>query len=65
MNFKEAFNWINYRKNNMFFFRLFLTESLYPVKTKWIVADFSNGKEIYDEIEEQLNGIPVGILGKF
>lgn len=37
-------------------------ESLYPVKTKYIVADFSNGKEIYDEIEQQLSGIPVGIL---
>lgn len=42
----------------------FLIESLYPVKTKYIVADFSNGKEIYDEIEQQLSGIPVGILGK-
>lgn len=40
-------------------------ESLYPVKTKYIVADFSHGKEIYDEIEKQLSGIPVGILGKF
>lgn len=34
------------------------------MKTKYIVADFSNGKEIYDEIEQQLSGIPVGILGK-
>lgn len=42
----------------------FIAESLYPVKTKYIVADFSNGKEIYDEIERQLSGIPVGILGK-
>lgn len=33
------------------------------MKTKYIVADFSNGKEIYDEIEQQLRGIPVGILG--
>lgn len=39
-------------------------ESLYSVKTKYIVADFSGGKEIYDEIEQQLSGIPVGILGK-
>ena len=42
----------------------FRTESLYPVKTKYIVADFSHGKEIYEEIEKQLSGIPVGILGK-
>lgn len=42
----------------------YLTESLYKVKTKYIVADFSCGKEIYDEIEKQLTGIPVGILGK-
>lgn len=41
-----------------------LTESLYSVKTKYIVADFGSGKEIYDEIERQLSGIPVGILGK-
>lgn len=41
------------------------TESLYPVKTKYIVADFSHGKEIYEEIEKQLSGIPIGILGKF
>lgn len=34
------------------------------MKTKYIVADFSNGKEIYDEIEQQLSGIPVGILGE-
>lgn len=39
-------------------------ESLYPVKTKWIVADFSKGKDIYEDIEQQLSGIPVGILGK-
>lgn len=45
----------------MHFFR---SESLYPVKTKYIVADFSHGKEIYEEIEKQLSGIPVGILGK-
>lgn len=43
---------------------LLLTESLYPVKTKWIVADFSKGEEIYAQIEKQLSGIPVGILGK-
>lgn len=42
-----------------------IVESKYSVKTKYIVADFSNGKEIYDEIEQQLSGIPVGILGKF
>lgn len=49
---------------NIFVSVFLCEESSYPVKTKWIVADFSGGKEIYDEIEKQLNGIPVGILGK-
>lgn len=39
-------------------------ESKFPVKTKWIVADFSKGEEIYKDIQQQLAGIPVGILGK-
>lgn len=42
----------------------YFTESLYPVKTKWIVADFSQGEKVYKHIERQLAGIPVGILGK-
>ncbi|XP_026480547.1 inactive hydroxysteroid dehydrogenase-like protein 1 [Ctenocephalides felis] len=37
-------------------------ESQYPVKTKTIVADFSKGQEIYKHIENELSGIPVGIL---
>uniref|UniRef100_A0A1A9UVE8 Inactive hydroxysteroid dehydrogenase-like protein 1 n=1 Tax=Glossina austeni TaxID=7395 RepID=A0A1A9UVE8_GLOAU len=37
-------------------------ESLYKTKTKWIVADFSKGKEIYKHIKQELLGIPVGIL---
>uniref|UniRef100_A0A1A9WL19 Uncharacterized protein n=1 Tax=Glossina brevipalpis TaxID=37001 RepID=A0A1A9WL19_9MUSC len=37
-------------------------ENLYKTKTKWIVADFSKGKEIYEHIKQELLGIPVGIL---
>lgn len=38
-------------------------EAKHPVKTKWIVADFSQGREIYDHIRNELKGIQVGILG--
>lgn len=34
------------------------------VKTKYIVADFGQGKPVYAQIEKELQGIPVGILGK-
>lgn len=48
--------------------RLFLfynsIESLHPVHTKYIIADFSSGREIYNRIKYELNSIPVGILGK-
>lgn len=37
-------------------------EAAHPVHTKYIVADFSNGKEIYSRIKQQIN-VPVGILG--
>lgn len=37
-------------------------ESQHKVKTKWIVADFSKDKSIYDHIARELEGIPVGIL---
>lgn len=40
------------------------SESLYPVKTKWIAADFSKGEAIYEHIEQQLTGLPIGILGE-
>lgn len=38
-------------------------ESKYPVKTKWIAADFSQGIQIYDHIKKELTGIEIGILG--
>lgn len=38
-------------------------EMEHRVKTKFIVADFSQGKPIYAHIERELQGIPVGILG--
>lgn len=37
-------------------------EAEYKVKTKWIAADFSKGKEIYRHIEQELAVIPVAIL---
>ncbi|CRK86576.1 CLUMA_CG000181, isoform A [Clunio marinus] len=37
-------------------------ESTYSVKTKYIIADFGNGKEIYDDIRQQLHLLDVGIL---
>lgn len=53
-----------YLLNKLFFFFIISIEALYPVKTKWIVADFSQGEKVYDHIEKQLAGIPVGILGE-
>lgn len=42
----------------------FVTEEQYPIKTKYIVADFSQGQVIYKQIAKQLEGIDVGILGE-
>lgn len=52
-------------KKKLIRFLLFSIEAEFKVKTKWIAADFSKGKEIYKHIEQELAGIPVGILGKF
>ena len=41
----------------------FLSEQLFKVKTKIIVADFSNGLPIYDAIRDQLAGLDIGVLG--
>lgn len=38
------------------------TESTYSVKTKHIVADFGEGKAIYDNIRQQLQLLDVGVL---
>lgn len=40
-------------------------EMEHRVKTKFIVADFSQGKSIYGHIERELQGVPVGILGEW
>ncbi|XP_055920438.1 inactive hydroxysteroid dehydrogenase-like protein 1 [Eupeodes corollae] len=37
-------------------------ESEFKVKTKYIVADFAKGREVYEHIQKELEGIPVGIL---
>ncbi|CAH0689399.1 unnamed protein product [Chilo suppressalis] len=37
-------------------------EKLHSVKTKTIVADFSEGAQIYSHIEEELKDIPLGVL---
>jgi len=46
------------------YFRNAFSESQYKVKTKWIAVDFAKGREVYDQIEKELAGIDVGILGK-
>lgn len=33
------------------------------IKIEVIVADFSKGKEIFEELAKQLKDIPIGILG--
>lgn len=38
------------------------TESVYKVKTKVIAMDFSGGAEIYDGLDEKLDGLDIGIL---
>lgn len=43
---------------------LTFSESVHPVHTKYIVADFSSGREIYARIKQELSSIPVGILGE-
>lgn len=43
----------------------YFVENLYPVQTKIIVADFSDGRDIYNRIRDELSSIPVGILGKY
>lgn len=37
-------------------------ESLYPIKTKYLVVDFGHGKEIYEEIKQQLQLLDIGVL---
>ncbi|XP_053694305.1 inactive hydroxysteroid dehydrogenase-like protein 1 [Sabethes cyaneus] len=37
-------------------------EQRYHVKTKWIAADFSQGRPVFDKLKQELAGIPVGIL---
>ena len=41
-----------------------LSEQLFKVKTKIIVADFSNGLPIYEAIRDQLAGLDIGVLGR-
>lgn len=38
------------------------TESMYSVKTKYIVADFGEGKAIYDSIRQEIQLLDVGVL---
>lgn len=40
-------------------------EREYAVKTKIIVADFAEGKSVYERVKQELKNIQVGILGKF
>lgn len=40
-------------------------EKDFGVETKWIVADFTQGREIYQHIEKELKDLPIGIFGIF
>lgn len=44
----------------------FSVESTYAVQTKYIIADFSLGKDTYDRIKQELQqlSVPIGILGE-
>lgn len=63
---KYLFKFFHKIRTQLISFCNLLVESLYAVQTKYIVADFSHGKEIYDRIEPQLQklSVPIGILGK-
>lgn len=37
-------------------------EQRHQVKTKWIAADFSQGRPVFDKLRQELAGVPVGIL---
>lgn len=37
-------------------------EQRYQVKTKWVAADFTKGRPIYDKLRQELAGVPIGIL---
>ncbi|KAL1404040.1 hypothetical protein pipiens_019095, partial [Culex pipiens pipiens] len=37
-------------------------EQRHQVKTKWIAADFSLGRPIFEKLRQELAGVPVGIL---
>lgn len=53
---------ITYVHNIFFSMHARTLESTYSVKTKCIAADFSAGKEIYDDIRKKLQTLDVGIL---
>lgn len=46
----------------VFVVAFWVSESMYSVKTKYIVADFSAGKSIYDDIKKQLIDMDIGVL---
>ncbi|XP_055642784.1 inactive hydroxysteroid dehydrogenase-like protein 1 [Toxorhynchites rutilus septentrionalis] len=37
-------------------------EKCHQVKTKWIAADFSQGRPIYEKLQQELAGVPIGVL---
>ncbi|XP_055592184.1 inactive hydroxysteroid dehydrogenase-like protein 1 [Uranotaenia lowii] len=37
-------------------------EQRHQVKTKWIAADFGQGRPVFEKIRQELAGVPVGIL---
>ena len=48
----------------LFLLSLRIEQSSPGVKTKCIAIDFSQGFEVYDKIEAELEGLDIAILGK-
>ena len=42
---------------------VFVAESKYHVSTRRVVADFTGGLDIYDNIEHQISDLDIGVLG--
>lgn len=56
----DGFVWIHMSKKNSF--RFFCTASKYNVQTKIVAVDFTSGREIYQDVGKQLDGLEIGVL---
>jgi len=57
-------NTLTYELLTISLFNFCLTESDYSVETKVVQADFSDGRNIYQRIANELSSVDIGILGK-